>query len=358
MFIKKRKLKIALFGPCPPPYGGVSIHVQRLSNLLFENHIDHTIYDITQFKGKEEKNDDSQVKNWLKIIFFSRGIIHIHNSGLNLLKIFLLSILMIIKGNKVIITFHSLRDEIEKFSWCRKKVLSVSIANISYFIVTNSRIKEKLVNVGVINEKITVIPGFLPPNISKKDTKDIPAEIWEFIKNHHPIISANAFRIEFYNNQDLYGLDMCIELCTNLKKKYPHIGFVFCLPSIGDYDYFSEMKNKITSNNIEKNFMFITQPFQFYPILRASDLFVRPTNTDGDAVSIRESLYFKIPSVVSDIVPRPKGTNVFHNRDITDFTLKVENIFENYENHKKNLENLEIENNFNKIMSIYKKVHN
>ena len=115
------------------------------------------------------------------------------------------------------------------------------------------------------------------------------------------------------------------------------------------------MKNKITTIGIDKNFIFITQNYQFYPILMASDLFVRPTNTDGDAISIREALHFRIPSVVSDAVPRPKGTNLFKNRDIHSFTIKVENILENYETNKRELEKLELENNFDKIISVYQK---
>jgi len=352
--MKERKIKVALFGSYPPPYGGVSIHVQRLTKLLVENNFRFTVYDIAQFWGKNEKFDDVQAKTWPKIINFTKGIVHIHNSGLNIIKIFLLSNLLKFNGNKIVITYHSLRDDIENTNWFKKKILKFGLTHISHFIVVNSSIEKKLINLGINSKKITVIPGFLPPTIMKKDIEDIPFEIWDFINNHHPIISSNGFRIEFYNNQDLYGIDMCIDLCTNLKKKNPQIGFVFCLPVIGDNKYFNKMKNKIINNGIDNNFIFVTQPYQFYPILMASDLFVRPTNTDGDAISIRESLFFKIPSVVSDVIPRPKGTNLFRNRDINEFTLKVEDILENYEKYKKKLDDLEIENNFSAIKNIYK----
>lgn len=353
--MKNRKIKVALFGPYPPPYGGVSIHIQRLKNLLLENNIQCSVYDITQFWGKNGKFDYVQVKTWPKIINFTKGIVHIHNSGLNMIKIFLLSNLLKLNGNKIVITYHSLRDDFENVNWFKKKTLKLCLIHVSHFIVVNSIIREKLINIGINSKKITVLAGFLPPAIIKKDIEDIPFEIWDFINNHHPIISSNAFRIEFYNNQDLYGIDMCIDLCTNLKKKYPQIGFIFCLPVIGDDEYYTKMKNKIRMNDIEKNFFFVTQPYQFYPILRASDLFVRPTNTDGDAISLRESLYYKIPSVASDVINRPKGTNVFQNRNPQDFTLKVETILENYERYKKEFENLEIENNFDIIKGIYEK---
>ncbi len=356
MFMKDRKINVALFGPYPPPYGGVSIHIYRLKNLLVENNIGYTVYDITQFFDKKDKIDDLLVKKWHMILHFSKGIVHIHNSGLNLLKIFLLSNLLKIKDNKIIITFHSLRDNIENADRLKNKILRTCFMYISHFIVVNQEIKEKLINIGIKSEKISVIPAFLPPTIIKKDSEVIPSEIWDFINNHHPILSANAFRVKFYNNQDLYGIDMCIDLCTNLKKNYPQIGFVFCLPDIGNNEYFTKMKNKISMNGIDNNFIFVTQPYQFYPILLKSDLFVRPTNTDGDAISIRESIYFKIPSVVSDVVPRPTGTNLFRNRDSHEFALKVEDVIKNYKKYKMELENLEVENNFDGIKKIYQKL--
>ena len=129
-----------------------------------------------------------------------------------------------------------------------------------------------------------------------------------------------------------------------------------CLPDIGDYDYFNKMEQKIADKSIENNFLFVTQPYQIYPILMKSDIFVRPTNTDDDAVSVREALYFKIPLVASDVVPRPEGTILFKNRDINDFTLKVKDILDNYRWHKKRLEAVKVEDDAEKILGVYQKL--
>ena len=45
------------------------------------------------------------------------------------------------------------------------------------------------------------------------------------------VIKATS-RIAFHNGYDLYGIDMCIDLCANLKNSCPKIGFVFCLPAL------------------------------------------------------------------------------------------------------------------------------
>ena len=358
MIKKNRNAIIVLFGPYPPPYGGVSIHVQRLQYLLSNRRkIDCTICDTTRFSHRTKtikKSSPSFLKNWPKIFQFRKDIIHIHNSGLNLKKIFVLSLLLKIRGNKIIVTYHSLRDDIKRIHWYEKKMFHLNLKFVSHYIVVNRHIKQKLLNIGIPPKKISVIPAFLPPIIRQKDIDEIPNEIMDFINNHKPVISANAYTIIFHNNQDLYGIDMCIELCAELKKDYPNVGFVFCLPNVGDRLYFEEMKKRIKVKKIENNFLFVTKPYQFYPILVKSDLFLRPTNTDGDAISIREAIFLQVPVVASNVVKRPNGVVLFDTRDSVDFYSKVKNIFDNYGKYAKTLETLESEDNISKIINIYK----
>jgi glycosyltransferase involved in cell wall biosynthesis len=149
---------------------------------------------------------------------------------------------------------------------------------------------------------------------------------------------------------------MCIDLCANLKQYYPEIGLVFCLPDIGDYEYFNKMKQNIIEKGIENNFLFITKQYQFYPILMKCDVFVRPTNTDGYGISIAEAIYFKVPAVASDVCLRPMGTILFENRDINDFTSTVKNVRDNYEREVAKLERVENVNSTDKIIKIYRKL--
>jgi hypothetical protein len=65
------------------------------------------------------------------------------------------------------------------------------------------QIKENIIALGIAPEKIVVIPSFIPPTIREEDIAEIPQEVWAFMNSHNPVISANAFRISFYNNQDL-----------------------------------------------------------------------------------------------------------------------------------------------------------
>ena len=357
---RKDKLQIVLIGPYPPPYGGVSIHIQRLQGLLLTSGIQCVIYDVSPYpKNTKGVMNLRRPGSWLHLLNSTEEIVHIHNSGANLKKMLPLFALLKFRGKKAIITYHSLRDNVQHFNWFKRKAMQIIFDIASHYIVANPEIKMKLLSLGASAETISVIPAFLPPTITQQEIDKIPQEVLDFINSHSPVISAGAFRITFYEGQDLYGIDMCIELCANLKNSYPQIGFVFCLPNVGDYDYLSKMKREIRDKNIENNFLFITQPLdEVYPIWRKSDIFVRPTVSDGDAVSLREALYLKTPSVASDVVLRPKGTVLFKNRNMEDFVASIKMVWDNYDYYKAKVESIEVENGLNKILKVYSSLAN
>lgn len=353
---KNATLKISIIGPYPPPYGGIAIHIQRLMKQLENQGYECVVYELGREGESTEKNiiRVKSTKRWLfRYIFFSKeDVIHFHNPDWCMRVIMGI---MGILGKKTVISIHgeSLANSLKEGNWLRRLIIGFALQHTPFIIALNSNIKELVLSLGVKPEHVEVIPSFIPPPIKEEEIAEIPQETWNFIDCHSPVISANAFKISFYNNQDLYGIDMCVDLCANLKREYPKIGFVFCLPDIGDYEYFNKIKQRIKESGIEENFFFQTKPCQFYPILMKSDVFVRPTNTDGDAVSLREALYFKIPSVASNAVPRPEGTILFKSRDIDDFILKVKDVLDNYEDHKKRLESVILEDNAEKIIKIY-----
>jgi len=209
---------------------------------------------------------------------------------------------------------------------------------------------------GVNPDKVFLIPAFIPPEPEEKEIQEIPQKIRDFIDTHDPLISANAFKIKFFKNEDVYGIDLCIELCSRLKQKRDTVGFVFFLPQTGDTHYFSTLQQRLIDLHLQDNFLFVTEPYPFYPLLLKSSVFIRPTNTDGDAISLREALYFGIPSVASDVVTRPEGTILFKNRNIDDLSGKVQDLLDNYAYYKERMEALPPGDYSARIVQVYRKV--
>ena len=112
---------------------------------------------------------------------------------------------------------------------------------------------------------------------------------------------------------------MCVDLIYKLKNDFPNIGLIFALADEKTNSYYiKQMKIRIKDLRIESNFYFLTGQKEIWPLFKHADLMVRPTNTDGDAISIREALYFKVPVVASDVTLRPNDCYLFKNRDINE----------------------------------------
>lgn len=349
-------MKIALIGSYPPPYGGISIHIQRMKEHLQKKGVDVIVYDGSGI-AKDEENVVCipNFKKWLlKYFFFAKeDVIHCHSPNW---KMRVIIGFMSFLGKKTVITIHgeSLSDSLKKGSWFRKKLIKFAVRHMSFVIADNKKIKDLLFSLEVKSEKVSVITPFIPPDAKDEDYEKVPKYVWSFMRSHKPIISANAFQINFYNGTDLYGLDMIVDLVCQLKKYYQNIGIAICLPNIGDEKYFEKLKQQMKEKRVENNVLFITEPLpEVYPIWKESDLFVRPTCTDGDALSIREALYFKIPVITSDAVPRPEGVILFKNRDIQDFITMTKNVLDNYKLYKSKANNLESAGGFDRILEVY-----
>ena len=347
---------IVQVGAVPPPFGGVSIYVKRMRDFLDSRRIDNQVWDISNIK----KTENNTINTKFPLIPFCYALrkdidlIHYNISG-SLTKNYIgFFNRAFFKNRTKVLTNHG--DCRSLFSKNRKLIIK-SLNSFNAIICVKSGDKEYLLKEGISSD-IYEIPAFIPPTIQEKDSTEISQKVWNFVESHKPLISANACQIVFNNGQDLYGIDMCIDLCANLKREYPNIGLIFNLPCIGEHKYFEKMKQQILKKKIENNFLFQTQQCELYPIIQKSNIFVRPTNKDGDAVSVREALYFKIPTVASDVVLRPKGCVTFANRDTTDFSLKVRDVLDNYKTYKNKFETLTVENNAEKIMQLYQNLTN
>lgn len=361
-------MKINLIGPYPPPYGGISIHIKRLYQKLKNLNIKSNIYcgNKTDTNNKEIKSLKLKKIILLSIFFNKNEIIHLHTSGLKIRLI--MSLISLLFNKKLIITVHgvSLEEEYNQLNKFGKIIYKFLLNKISYLIVVNSHIKDWCINNKILLDKIEVIPAYINPIINKNDYLKINKEVWDFInesrKREEKIITANG-NIRFFNREDLYGLDLLIELIYLLKKEDYKVSLIFALLGYENQTkeeryYFKKLLKKIEKYQISENiFIYEVKDTEYYPILDKSDIFIRPTNTDGDAVSIREAIYLKKPNVASDIVKRPVGTILFKSREIKDLFKKVKYILDNFDKEKNKLNNIETKEYYETVLEVYKKVY-
>ncbi|OCL98215.1 Glycosyl transferases group 1 [Aliarcobacter thereius] len=301
-------------GPIPPPIGGISIYLYRLSrknkdlNTLFINEMS-----ISKYK-------------FIKILFLGKKNTIIYHSP-SLYRRLLLYICTYFTTNSYIIVSHGqgLENSYKESDVFIKYLLKKTIMNSNYIQIVGNHLLEFLVDLGYSKEKIKIQHAFIEPPL--EDEKHIletyPINLSEFLNKNKPIVVANASSLVFHKNLDLYGLDMCIELTAKLKQDYPNIGFVFALANERvNIEYLNKMKERIKELDIEDNFYFLTGQKELWPLFKKANLMIRPTSSDGYGISIAEALYFDCPAIASDVSDRPEGTILFKSRDLEDLYIK------------------------------------
>lgn len=348
----ENKNKIALVGLYPPPYGGRSVHVKRLFYLLKKKRYEVKIYP-TNIIGKTPFPFNIII-GFLWLIRFIKNskedIVHIHTTDWRFL--FPTILCARLKRQSILCTMHSY-DLVDKYlnsNFIIRKIIEYSLKNCSSIICVNKNIAFILKNkIRILKKNIYVIPAYLPPIENKKI--NIRRKILLFIEKYKAVLSANGA----LDKADSYGLGMIIKLAETTKKMLLPYGFIF---------YIYTIRNKKLYKNLLKRaknlpLLIISQNEEFYPIFKKTRIFLRPTTSDGDAISIREALHYKIPVVASDAVKRSKGVILFKNRNTQDFIEKVMAVLKNYKHYKNAIKKTHFEeNNFYKLVNIYAKKNN
>ena len=200
------KLKVALIGVYPPPYGGVSIHIQRLLAGCLGNNISCTVFDASRrVKKVPGVVNISRIWNWLRFLASGQDIVHVHTSAINWVIPVIFFYLARIKGAGFVLSYHSLRNDCGDFGTLGLKMMKAMLKSASHCIAISSDIKEKLVSMGARPERVSIIPSYLPPVIKEEEIAEIPQNVWDFMAGHTPLISAilieNIYRI-LKNNKD------------------------------------------------------------------------------------------------------------------------------------------------------------
>lgn len=316
MIIKKKS--ILFLGPIPPPFGGVSVHIKRLSNLLKDD-FDFDFIDESRTKKREYSNLRKQ--NYLRYLIKVKNsdLLFIH-SGKNILRVLHIVVGKIF-GKKLILTIHNYRRKIHGL---RRFFLSRIFGLADVIIVVNAETKKLL---SLPENKFILKEAFIPPDIHEE--QELPEYIYNWIlKNKNiPIICANASNMETYDKVDLYGLDLSIEVTKRLIQKGIAIKFIFVVTSTHkNHNKFRKYQELIKTLNLEENFMLVNDSLSFIKIIQLSDIVLRPTNTDGDAVTIREGLFLNKIVLASDIVKRPEKVFLFKNRNIDHLEFQLKNL--------------------------------
>jgi len=323
--MSKNSKSIAFWGAEAPPYGGMAVHIQRLSS-----HLQNKNWAITQYNFKKDRRNKYYIKNinnllfWYLSLWFKKSP-NIHYIITTRAKIRFLGSLLRLRGKKVIIRVGGQSMENELNNGRLPKYLNIiSLKFCSAFIGVNRDICSLAKNY-TTSEKIKHIPGFIPPQLEEKTA---PKLIRDFFQKEKLKLVATGQLFD-QSEPDIYGLYHFADTLKLLKHKSLNFKAVIVIygNSKPNFEFnLNHIKKYIGELGIENDTLIYVNNGELWPIIKESNVFVRSSITDGDANAIREALFFNKQVIASDCVSRPNPCILYKSEDSKKLAEKIERI--------------------------------
>lgn len=324
--------KLLIIGPAPHNIGGVSIHIKRLVYLLKSDYeIDYVDEGHTRYDSIYNIRSLNLFK-YLKLIK-KADVVHIH-SGVNLLRFFHILVARLFFRKKTVVTIHrdiSVENHLKLTRWFLSRCnCAILVNNKSYDLLYMP-----------CKCRYMVLPAFIPP--VPDEYQSLPDDVIAWINSHKlqnpqaKFFVANAGELAFRNGKDVYGLDFCIDawrvMCSKKEPNNFYLIFVIASDSTG---ILNQYQKDIDNAELNDCILLWRSGLSFVSLVRETDVVLRPTITDGDALTVREGLYLNKPVIASDVITRPVGTIMYKAGDVDDFVQKIKAIQDGRIIHEKN----------------------
>ncbi len=308
-------------GPYPPPIGGVSVHLLRLKRHLDARGVPNRIWSQSASEDPTvgvTRVPLHRVPWWL--LLRPGSVVHYHVPGVPAKERLARFHRTLLRGVRSVLTLHG--DARPSFGEEAPGRMTAILSAFSAVVCVKEGDADFLRSQGVTARCVDVCP-FLPPTAEEDST--LGPTVAAFLDRYPTRLCANGSAIVQRHGAELYGLDLCLEVLGRLTDRQD-VGLVFFLAKVNDPAYMEGIRRRARDLGVEERLLIHTDHAPFYPVIQRSTMLLRPTSSDGDALSIREALSAGVPVVTSDVVHRPPGCRLFINRDLDSLEAVVRSV--------------------------------
>ncbi len=317
--------RVLLFGAVPPPFGGIQAHTVRLLAWLRAQGYDARLADMLHRRPGQATLSAPEIAPCANsVLAIARQIsqarpdlVHSHVYRWRVtLALGALAQFGAPGGRKprTVVTVHGTHF-FRILPAPLRPAVAAALRRIDLVLADNVEMQRYLQEeIGVAAVKTAVAGAFLPPRQDELDPALLPEDLRRFAAAHEPFLVSNG-AVASHDGADKYGIDLFVAAVAALRAQHPNLGAVFCVTADHEPARLQRLRAEVTRLGLDGCFRFAEGLPSLLPLVAAADATVRATNTDGDALSIHESLLLGTPAVASDVVTRPPLSRTFRNRD-------------------------------------------
>ena len=287
--------KILLVGPCPPPWGGISVHVatarRRLAAAGWRCRVADAALPPPSLLARIARHAR---KGWA---------MHLHTHG-HSARAWLSAWACAVAARRAparLLTLHSglLPEFVGAASSPVRALVRATLARFDRVIAVGPALGAALAPLAGAPERLELLPAYLPAEAESGAELPATAEPWLAAPGPR-LVATLSFRPE-------YGLDVLAAAIARLDRSFP--GLSCLLLGGGPPAAIAGARAELARRGVAGRFVVAgeVEPAQCLALLARADLFVRPTLADGDSISVREALAAGVPVVATAVGTRPPG---------------------------------------------------
>ncbi len=300
--------RVLIIGPMPPPLGGVAVHVARVATYLRDQHNTVQIFN-SEPCGRSLLFWLYAARLRYTINNFKPTDIHYHGTYLpnSDRELILIGNLQQQYDFTLTIVEHDCRHLYTRpaayINWYQNFVRTHNVK----LMLVGTKTVQSYADLAIPSQRVLQTHAFLPPSLQELPAAltTYPEQLWQHNVRSNPLLIMNAFACIPHGASDLYGIHDAIQATLALRKQQPYLGLCIIMATIGDATYMRTLY--ALAQQAPSAIFFLIGNYPLWPLLYHADLFIRPTYSDGDSVSVREALWAGIPVVASNVCARPEG---------------------------------------------------
>ncbi|MEZ5423340.1 MAG: glycosyltransferase family 4 protein [Pyrinomonadaceae bacterium] len=324
-------LHVVELGPVPPPEGGVSRQIVAIKDRLTDRGIKCTLVATTRSDPEHRSADNVYPESPLALVSYLResdaDIFHLHLGGEITPRVLALALAVAKTAKRSILTMHSggFPKAIARSSIFRRKFTASILKKFDHLIGVSDDISDALRDLGIPRERVETIPPYalyLPDPDIQPD-----GELSAFLRGHSPIlVVVGALETEYAPIEQIAAV-------KELAEEFANIGLVIA----GDGSIREKVVESIASAGLSGSVYLagnVSHDVSLH-LLQRADVSLRTTLYDGDAISIRESLFLGTPVLATRVGTRPVGAHFIDELTPTSIAQGVRSILRQPQSEKR-----------------------